>query len=47
MEMQVYKGQLITDSLYRMIYRCRNEQCPEYNKNIERDVSIQSDADMA
>lgn len=34
MEMEVYKGQEIQEG-YKVIYRCRNSQCPEYEKNIE------------
>ena len=33
-EMEVYKGQE-TQEGYKVIYRCRNSQCPEYEKNIE------------
>lgn len=33
-EMEIYKGQE-TQEGYEVIYRCRNSQCPEYEKNIE------------
>lgn len=33
-EMEIYKGQE-TQEGYKVIYRCRNSQCPEYEKNIE------------
>ena len=33
-EMEIYKGKE-TQEGYKVIYRCRNSQCPEYEKNIE------------
>lgn len=34
-EMEIYKGQELPEGKYKVIYRCRNSQCPEYEKNIE------------
>ena len=33
-EMQVYKGQEVPEG-YRVIYKCRNSQCPEFDKDVE------------
>lgn len=34
-EMEIYKGQELPEGRYKVIYRCRDSQCAEYEKNIE------------
>jgi len=34
-EMEISKGERLSDSQYRQVFQCRNKSCSEYHKPIE------------
>lgn len=34
-EMEISKGEYLSDSRYRQVFQCRNKLCSEYHKPIE------------
>lgn len=39
-EMDICKGERLSDSQYRQVFKCRNSQCEQYGKTIEVIIDI-------